>query len=141
MKPPENTTKRLKEEAKKLTDRIFSHKYCVVHFKNSRKFISYKIEKHHLIKQGQSTRYKFNIRNILPVCDDKHRRDKLSAHENEEKFLLWVKDNLPLHWKWFEEHRYEKTTHINYAEWFGICDDLRYYLNHPGEAERIIYER
>lgn len=137
MKPPENTTKRLKEEAKKLTDRIFSHKYCVVHYKNSRKFVSYNIEKHHLIHRSNSIRFKFNIWNILPVCDNKHN----SAHEAEDKFLAWVKDNLPLHWAWYQGHRHEKARHISYAEWSDICEELRYYLNHPGEAEKIIYER
>lgn len=141
MKAPPNTTKRLKKEAEKLTDAIFRGKYCIVHFIDSRRFVTYNIEKHHLIKEGQSTRFKFVLMNILPVCKNKHRFDKDSAHEAEEKFLAWVKENLPLHWAWFEQHRYEKTRHISPGDWQDICDELRHYLNNPEEAERIIYEK
>ena len=141
MKAPPNTTKILKAEAERLTNIIFRNKYCVVHFKKSGKQVFFKVEKHHLIKQGQSTRYKFDIWNILPVCENYHRWDKLSAHEAEDKFMAWVKENLPLHWSWYQEHRNENARHISSADWSDICDQLYYYVKHTYEAEQIIYEK
>jgi len=142
MKSPPNTTKRLKEEAEKLCDRLFRGKYCVVHFKETgRTNVTYGVEKHHLIERGKSSKFKFNIWNIVPICADKHRWSKLSAHEAKEQFMNWVKDNLPKHWKWFQEHRYEPPRTLYDADWAEICDDLRHYLKHPHEAEVLIYEK
>ena len=141
MKAPPGTTKRLKEEAKQLTEALFRGRYCVIHFKDSRRFVTYDIEKHHLIKQSQSSRFKFNIWNILPICANKHTWSKSSAHEDEKNFLVWLKKNLPKHWQWFERHRYDKTRHISPGDWQEICDELRYYLNHPAEADDLIYEK
>lgn len=139
MKEPANATQVLKAEAKKLTEIIFHHRYCVVHYKKTGKQVFFKVEKHHLIRN--SKRYKFNIWNILPVCENDHRWDELSAHEAEEKFRQWVKENLPKHWAWFQEHRYDKTVHLDSGHWSEICDDLRHYANHLYEAEILIYEK
>lgn len=141
MKAPANATKRLKAEAEKLTDLIFHRKHCIVHLIKSGRLYYYKVEKHHLIHKSRSVRFKFNIWNILPVCQNDHTFDNLSAHEAEEKFLVWVKDKLPLHWSWYQDHRNESTRHISPAEWSEICDELRHYVKHPLEAEKIIYER
>ena len=141
MKAPPNTTQVLKAEAEKLTKAIFHRRYCVVHYKNTGKQVYYNIEKHHLIRKGQSSKFKFNIWNIIPICENNHRWDKLSAHEAEKKFLAWVEENLPLHWAWYQKHRNESTRHISFAEWSDICDELRYYANHLYEAEQIIYEK
>lgn len=141
MKAPPNTTQVLKAEAKKLTDRIFRHKYCVINFKKSGKLEYHRIENHHLIHKSQSTRFKFNIWNILPIFVKDHRTGKESAHEDRDKFLAWVKENLPLHWAWYQKHKDEPPRTLYLADWDGICDELRYYANHPYEAEQLIYEK
>lgn len=141
MKAPPNTTKVLKAEAKKLTEVIFYRKYCVVQYKKTGRQKTWKIENHHLIHRSQSDRFKFNIWNILPVSGQDHRTGKEAAHEDRDKFLLWVKENLPLHWAWYQKHKDEKTRHISYADWSDICDELRYYANRPYEAEKLIYEK
>jgi len=140
MKPPPNTTKVLKAEAEELTAAIFRGRYCIVHFKNKGKQVFYKIEKHHLIHKGQSSKFKCNIWNILPVCENDHRWDNMSAHEAEQKFLVWVKDNLPLHWAWYQEHKNEAPHTLYAADWSEICDELRHYANHRYESEKLIYE-
>ena len=141
MKAPTNTTKVLKDEAKRLTDRIFRHKYCIVQYKNTGKLEYRNIEKHHLIRKGQSTRFKFDIWNILPICENEHRFDKTSAHEAEESFMNWVKENLPLHWAWYKKHKNDSPRTLYPSDWSDICDELRYYANHPYEAEHLIYEK
>jgi len=141
MKAPPNTTQVLKAEAKRLIDIIFRRKYCIVHYKNSGRQVCFNVEKHHLIKQGQSTRYKFNIRNILPICKNKHRNEQDSAHEAGDKFMAWVKENLPLHWAWYKKHKNESPRTLYAADWAEICDDLQYYANNSYEAEKIIYEK
>ena len=141
MKAPSNTTKVLKTEAKNLTDRIFRHKYCVVHYKNSGKLYYFKVEKHHLIRKGQSLKFKFNIWNIIPISEDSHRTGKEAAHEEHDKFMAWVKENLPLHWTWYLTHKDEKPRTLYDADWSDICDELRHYVAHPYEAEQLIYEK
>lgn len=141
MKPPPNTTKVLKAEAEKLTKRIFSHKYCVVQYKKTGKQKFWKVEKHHLIHKSRSDRFKFNIWNILPISDTDHRTGKEAAHEDREKFLAWVRKNLPLHWAWYMEHKDEPPHTLYTTDWAKICDDLRHYEKHPLEAEQLIYEK
>lgn len=141
MKPPENTTKVLKAEAERLTDRIFRHKFCVVEYKKNGKLNYRNIENHHLIHKSQSVRFKFNICNILPISDKHHRAGKEAAHEEREKFLAWVKDNLPLHWVWYQQHKDEAPHTLYDADWAEICDELRHYANHLYEAENLIYEK
>lgn len=140
MKAPQNTTQVLKAEAERLTNRIFWHRYCIVHFKNTGKQVYFKVEKHHLIRKGQSTRYKFDIWNILPICKNEHRFDKTSAHEDRDKFLAWVKKNLPLHWAWYKKHKDEAPRTLYPSDWVDVCDELRHYVEHPYEAEKLIYE-
>lgn len=140
MKAPANTSKILKAEAKKLTERIFRRKYCVVQYKKSGKLEYRKIEKHHLIHKGQSVRFKFNIWNILPVSEKDHRTGKEAAHEDRDKFMAWVKENLPLHWAWYKAHKDEKPRTLYAGDWANICEELKYYCNNPYQAERIIYE-
>ena len=141
MKAPPNTTKVLKAEAKNLTDRIFRHKYCVVHYKESGKLEYRRIENHHIIHKSQSVRFKFNIWNILPVSDKHHRTGEMAAHEARDKFLAWVEKNLPLHWTWYKRHKNESPRTLYPADWAEICDELKYYANHPYDAEHLIYEK
>jgi len=141
MKAPANTSKILKAEAERLTNRIFRNLYCIVHYKKTGRQRTWKVEKHHLILKGQSVRFQFNIMNILPVSDKDHRTSKEAAHEDRDKFLAWVKDNLPLHWAWYLKHRYDKARTIRLDDWSKICDELRYYENNPYEAEQLIYEK
>jgi len=141
MKAPSNTTKVLKAEAKKLTDKIFRNRYCVVHYKKSGKTIYRNIEKHHLIHKSHSVRFKFNIWNILPISDKGHRTGKEAAHEDRDTFLAWVQENLPKHWAWYQQHKDERPRTLYAADWSEICDELRYYANHPYKAENLIYEK
>lgn len=153
MKAPPNTTQVLKAEAKRLIDKIFRYKPCVIHYKQGefacrQSRYRRKVEKHHLIPKGQSVRFKFNIWNIIPICEDSHRTgEEMAAHpygsntEAEEKFWEWLKENLPLHWAWYQEHKDEPPRTLYLADWDGICDELRYYANHSYEAEQIIYEK
>lgn len=141
MKAPQNTTKVLKAEAKRLTDRIFRYPYCVMQYKESGKIDYRRIENHHLIHRSNSVRFKFNIWNILPISDKHHRTGKEAAHEDRDRFLAWVKENLPLHWIWYQQHKDESPRTLYAADWAEICEILRYYANHPFEAEKLIYEK
>ena len=103
--------------------------------------LTYKnIERVHIIRQSQSTKYNCQILNILPISKKYHDAWLHAYNEDEAKFFAWLKDALPLHFAWHEQHLNERTQTIPLSYWEGLYKELKFYADHPAEAYRVIFE-
>lgn len=131
--------RKLKNKCKVLIERrIFRYLPCVF-CKSMNKLNTWKIERAHIIRRSDFTKYKFHIMNILPLCAE-HHGWLHDTKEVEATFMYWLEQNLPLHFAWYEQHLNERPQTIPISYWEGLHRELKFYANHPAEAYRVIFE-
>lgn len=133
------TIKTLKKTAERLLPRIFRRLPCVVclFLDNKR---NNKTHPHHLIRRGCNIYHKYRIQNQIPLCDDHHIfNDYISAHGKKKGFDGFLKEYLPIHYKYMtgNNHRFQKMT---IYDWEKLVEELQFYADNKFEAEKLIYE-
>ena len=132
--------KALKAKAERLTRLIFKHQKCVVCWFKHKKIVTH-THPHHLIRQSQDIRLKYEIWNILPLCNQHHNTDKeIAAHGACEGFEQFLKTYLPLHYAWRHKHQNMPARKIDIEDLEIIVNELQTLLN-KHDVEMIIYER
>ena len=59
-----------------------------------------------------------------------------------KNFVAWLKNTLPQHYNWHIINKEDRAPHkLSLGEMGGICDNLKYYADHPEAAEKLIYEK
>lgn len=139
---PDSLIKQLKEQADTMLLSIFRYQPCYVC--KTVKFSGFKSTvRHHLIKQSQDGRLKYNIWNIIPLCTSHHQgNDEIAAHGSisaMEAFDEWFKTYLTLHYNWMCENRNAPARKIDIDDMEEIIADLQTIINN-NTAEKIIYE-
>lgn len=138
---------RLQDQAKCLIDRIFRYSPCVVCLSFNKS--NCETVPSHLLNKGNYGSKRNLIMNILPLCDEHHTKGtEISSHafggntQVIRNFEAWLKNTLPIHYKWYIENRDDRAPHkLSLGELGQICDDLRHYADHPSQAEKLIYEK
>lgn len=141
---------RLQDQAKRLIDRIFRYLPCVVCLSLGRKGErTFRTIPGHILNKGMYAHLRCIVMNLLPVCDEHHTKGKaISMHawgsdtSVIKNFEAWLKNTLPLHYKWMVDNREDRAPHkLTLGDWSEICDDLEHLADHPVQAENLIYEK
>jgi len=130
----------LKKKCQNLIERRIFRNYPCIISKSYGETIYKKIERVHIIRRSQSTKYNCQIMNILPISQKIHHELLHTDNEGEAKFFAWLKDNLPLHFAWWEQHNNERPQTIPLSYWQGLHKELKFYADHPSRAYRVIFE-
>ena len=134
---------RLKDQAKVLIDKIFRYLPCAVCLSSGKS--KHETVPHHLLNKGNYGSKRHIIWNLVPLCSDHHTMGaEIVPHGNTQvvkNFGAWLKNTLPRHYHWMMVNREDRAPHkLTLGEQAEINDDLQYYADHPGKAEKLIYE-
>lgn len=147
---PANATQRLQDRAKRLIDKIFRHLPCVVCLSLGRSGERiHRTIPAHILNKGMFNHLRYVLMNLLPMCDEHHTKGKaISMHAWGAdttviaNFNAWLKNTLPIHYKWYIENKDDRAPHkLSLGDLDRICEDLQYAADHPGKAEKLIYEK
>ena len=143
---PANLNQRLQDQAKKKIDRIFRYLPCVVCLSFGKE--NNQTVPHHLLSKANYGSKRHIIWNLLPLCSTHHTMGTEIVTEAAggdtqviRNFEAWLKNTLPLHYKWYIENREDRAPHkLTLSERGQIYDDLKYLEDHRIQAEELIYE-
>lgn len=144
---PTNATHRLADKAKRLLDKIFRFLPCVVCLSFGKS--NYETVPCHLLNKGMYGSKRHIIWNQLPLCSEHHTNGtEISSHAPGgdtsviKNFYAWLKNTLPVHYKWYIENKEDRTPHkLSLGELSEICEELQHLADHPDQAEELIYEK
>ena len=139
------TVPQKKKRLKKLLDIIFKEQPCVVCKSLGR--INTQTCAHHVVSKGSNVHWKWEIRNLIPLCNHHHLFDiEINAHSRRGNsmevghFWSWLEKNLPIHHQWAEDNC--KVRGKRYADdWDVIIKELEFFVENPMEAENLVFER
>ena len=92
---------------------------------------------HHILNKGNYDCLRFEIWNIFPLCIYHHD----DAHKEKHLFYWNLQDVYPRHYRYYVNEKDNRTPVKQTVESLTkIVADLQYYVDHPDEAEQVIYE-
>lgn len=144
---PTNAAQRLQDKAKRLINKIFRFLPCAVCLSFGKS--NYETVPCHLLNKGLYGSKRYKILNLLPLCSEHHTNGtEISSHawgantSVIKNFTAWLKNTLPLHYKWYIENKEDRAPHkLSLGDLSEICNDLQYYAENPDKAEELIYEK
>ena len=136
----------LQDQAERLIAKIFRFLPCAVCLSFNK--TNCETVPHHLLNKGNYGSKRHILWNLIPLCSNHHTMGTEIVTEAAggdtsviKNFEAWLKNTLPLHYKWYIENREDRAPHrLTLNERSQICDDLKYYADHPDIAEKLIYE-
>jgi len=125
-------------KATRLRGEIFKHLPCAMCLLLNQETNTATVP-HHVLHKGSYDRLRFEIWNLVPLCNFHHSWSDTS----EEAFrLVFLLNYLPRHHRYYlNERDNRKPVQQTVESLTKICADLQYYADRPDNAEYLIYEK
>ena len=102
--------KKLERQAEKLCKELVNGQPCVI-CKSLGYVNSTRTCKHHLVPKGVNAHWKWELKNLIPLCPSHHMfSNEIAAHSTNamavEEFMKWLRKYMPRHARWYKKNLY-----------------------------------
>jgi len=98
---------KLERKAERLCKKLVNGQPCVICKSHGQ--VNTRTHKHHLIPKGVNAYYKYELKNLIPLCASHHIfSNVIAAHSTNplavEAFMKWLRKYMPRHARWYKSH-------------------------------------